>query len=61
MITIRMILVQKARKSGGDKYAGTIPTGQEVTFYVPQFVSRYEGGVHEEIDVTITPIVEKEK
>ncbi len=42
IMEINMVIDKPARKSGGDRYAGKLEE-TEITFYVPQNVSRPEG------------------
>jgi len=52
---IKMKLVKPARKSGGDKYEGAIPTtGDTLTIYFPQSISRPKGSEPiKELEITV--------
>lgn len=50
--SINMRLEKPAQKGGGDKYVGSIE-GTEISFYVPQSVSRATGMPIKAITITI--------
>ena len=49
---VTMKLEKAAKSGGGDKYAGKIE-GEDVSFYVPQVVSRVTGTAAPMIEVNI--------
>lgn len=54
-VTFMMELERPAKKEGGDRYKGKCDS-TEVMFYVPQSVSRPDGGSPiERFEVTLTP------
>ena len=44
MATIALGLTKPARKSGGDRYDGETEKGESINIYVPQSISRPDGG-----------------
>jgi hypothetical protein len=49
---LTFILVQKAKKTGGDKYACT--DDPNFIIYFPQIISRHNNDTHQELKIVIT-------
>lgn len=48
-------LVKSARKSGGDRYEGTVPTiGEVIVIYFPQSISRKAGAPAPQLTIEVT-------
>jgi hypothetical protein len=53
--SIILTLVRPARKAGGDRYEGKA-NGEDITFYIPQSISRPSGTPLEKISVTFEKV-----